>query len=942
MAQHVHDSLIYDRRLRPIYELLELGNNKKALQEAEKLLKKMPVLPCGRALKALALLRLGREEESNTLLKALAEEKPSDEATLQVLSFCYKETEQLEKICELYKEALKKSPGNDELLAHLFMSYVRLDDFKSQQTVALQLYRQVRGNPYYFWAVNSVVLQGLRGPESSVPAKRSLFLALAQRMVEEFISQEKIKDEQEVQLYLSILMEQGKFKEALDFLGGTLCQKVYPGAHKSLKIDLFKKLNMWNELNSYLKMNLRSERDRWDYYKDYLTSCFELAKLNDTTEENENNILDNCHEFLCQLIEGGKRVRGPYLARLELHKRMRENNMNAKELLGDFADLIIEYFRFFGDKQCCTNDIALFLESISRDERITVASKLVRDSGISSTTLPQNKEQMQKHICSLQLSRMCGSNIGLSQEHLLALYTALRLHYEHGLSAFGQNLLSTDMGPSDPYSLLATHIMYDVAAEEGKSYHLIEAICLLYYVLQNSPSNFHAKLLLLKIYHFLGCGVGAHQIYESLDIKHIQLESMGYLHCALLPATGLVSVAKSVYDVTLSFFTTSYKERLEYIAMAYKYGSFSKIEEFMDFRDRLSNSLHYASTSAEQLLLELVCLSGALWQNLNTYKMMSIHPAEDRIKWNELADNRDLSVVVRWDPIDLIDHNEKQNSFDQDIECLQIRSHLLRLVASFIDALNSHDKIQAENSNEGNRNTEVLESLKTSWNEIFKRIRSKNFTKSSNKFLVNLLPSRLHAMLDMPYETFFSDVAEFLIDLSINFQLTDDRVAQLNGNVSKVQTILCDSVRENNDQEDNIWNRREIQQRIVSAVEILSLYAFVLSVCHQKYATTPVQAKKSKKKEGVQKTASENLSQRIIGLMRHLKQELQICDNELVLWKQPKFHTSLAECMSGMSLNPQVESSVTTKVSDIFKENHLQTIKDLRNIIKDKIRMVNK
>lgn len=64
-------------------------------------------------------------------------------------------------------------------------------------------------------------------------------------------------------------------------------------------------------------------------------------------------------------------------------------------------------------------------------------------------------------------------------------------------------------------------------------------------------------------------------------------------------------------------------------------------------------------------------------------------------------------------------------------------------------------------------------------------------------------------------------------------------------------------------------------------LQILSLYAFVLSVCHQKYATTPVQAKKSKKKEGVQKTASENLSQRIIGLMRHLKQELQICDNEL-------------------------------------------------------------
>lgn len=64
------------------------------------------------------------------------------------------------------------------------------------------------------------------------------------------------------------------------------------------------------------------------------------------------------------------------------------------------------------------------------------------------------KEQMQRHICSLQVSRMCGSH-ALSTDHLTALYTAFTLHYEHGLNAFGIDMLPTDFGLSDSYALLA-------------------------------------------------------------------------------------------------------------------------------------------------------------------------------------------------------------------------------------------------------------------------------------------------------------------------------------------------------------------------------------------------------------------------------------------------------------------------------------------------------
>lgn len=84
-----------------------------------------------------------------------------------------------------------------------------------------------------------------------------------------------------------------------------------------------------------------------------------------------------------------KPLRGPYLARLELHRRMREYKMNAHGLLGDFIELIIEYFRLFGDKSCCTHDVTLFLSSITLEERLNLAGKLLLESGISSTTLPQ-------------------------------------------------------------------------------------------------------------------------------------------------------------------------------------------------------------------------------------------------------------------------------------------------------------------------------------------------------------------------------------------------------------------------------------------------------------------------------------------------------------------------------------------------------------------------
>lgn len=63
------------------------------------------------------------------------------------------------KICTLYSNAAKQSPGCEDILSHLFISYVRVNDFAAQQLVAMQLYKLKPKNPYYFWAVMSVYLK---------------------------------------------------------------------------------------------------------------------------------------------------------------------------------------------------------------------------------------------------------------------------------------------------------------------------------------------------------------------------------------------------------------------------------------------------------------------------------------------------------------------------------------------------------------------------------------------------------------------------------------------------------------------------------------------------------------------------------------------------------------------------------------------------------------
>lgn len=82
--------------------------------------------------------------------------------------------------------------------------------------------------------------------------------------------------------------------------------------------------------------------------------------------------------------------------------------------------------------------------------------------------------------------------------------TALSLHYQRGYQTFGQNILPTELGPADPYGILAAHVLYDLALMTKCHEPIVAALVLLETLLKNSPSNFHAKLLCVRLYHTIG------------------------------------------------------------------------------------------------------------------------------------------------------------------------------------------------------------------------------------------------------------------------------------------------------------------------------------------------------------------------------------------------------------------------------------------------------
>lgn len=384
-----------------------------------------------------------------------------------------------------------------------------------------------------------------------------------------------------------------------------------------------------------------------------------------------------------------------------------------------------------------------------------------------------------------------------------------------------------------PSSHFTVYVMYDLAVKLKSSNHMVEALCLLNYLITNSPGNFHAKLLCLQLYHRIGCSWGAQKVFEQINLKFVQLDSMGYLHNARLATSGLFVQARSNYEATLKFFTASVREGYEYRSNCYKYGSFGKIHEVTDFQNRIKYSAHYALISLDVLINDLVCicaLNSTYEQQMNAFKMMAI---TCKIDYSKLKDNRDLTAIVSWDPRSIDEeHIIRRDSCTQDLAVVMLRNDLLQFIGICVQAITKETYTKTapteDSANQGIEDKcDALIVAIDNWMNIFAAIRQKNYTRLSNERLVKLLPSRLHGLLEMPYEQIFDALARLILSLEQRYDKPIDTVwKNFDKELMDLSQSMCDAIKTHNEETDLLWDRHSVQEKIVLAVEVSFILAF--------------------------------------------------------------------------------------------------------------------
>ncbi|XP_026740419.1 phagocyte signaling-impaired protein [Trichoplusia ni] len=905
--QHMHDGGIVERRLRPIYDWLDNGNNKKALQEAEKVLKKSPSLQAARALKALALFRLGKGTEAHQVLDALAEEKPSDDNTLQAMTISYRESQQLHKVCALYENAVKSEPASEELHSHLFMSYVRVGDYRAQQRAAMALFKFAPKNPYYFWAVMSIILQAKTSEDNT---KRGILLSLAQRMVDNFISENKMEAEQEARLYIMILELQEKWEDILKFIEGPLYSQLVPGSTAQASIPYLKKLGQWKRLNLVCKELLWDNQDRWDYYVPYFDSVFQLMKDNDDSSENSvDNTAEKCHEFICQLVESmtsGRTLRGPYLARLELWKRLSVDG-DPTSILGSGLALCVQYLRVFANKPCAVPDLRPYLGMIPQKEREENCRDFLTCLGFDEKSEPDLADDIQRHISCLSIWRMVAAP--LPADGALALAATLKGHY---LRCLHRGLVTsniTEFCAVDSYGILAAHHYFYAGMLQQSSAPAVEALCLLELVLHHSPANFHAKLLLVKLYHVLGNALAADSIYQRLEVKHIQLVSIGWLHCARLAPACAASRALQLLADTRAFLKHHGKDSVEHLTYAYKYGTFEKLVELGAWGARLEACGWGAAAARDQALLHQLAGPPAL---LHQPSRLPAQP----------ADNRDLNVIVNFEPPQFQDEQLKSRTFDQEVSYLRLKDALVSAIALCIELADSRPV------EEKKQHYEQLNACVDAFSAAMDKCRQM-YAEKERISISAPFPSRIIAFVNspVPYRELYGTALRLVGELAAGHTRAAQDLSTAAARM--LPRALIELSAELAVKGDPVWCMRDRLETLSNYLEFVGIITFLLGVCNELFA--PTNTKKSKKKTN-QSPDELKTSELLNKLNETVQDSISFLENILDGWPQYELPNDLEQTLANLSIDNKYQSPVESKL----KNGRDDMINDVRNILKRK------
>ena len=106
--------------------------------------------------------------------------------------------------------------------------------------------------------------------------------------------------------------------------------------------------------------------------------------------------------------------------------------------------------------------------------------------------------------------------------------------------------------------------------------------------------------------HSAGCGAASAGLHSALDIKHLMLDSLGWLLPRALHASANFELATDQINATVRLYNHVNKDTADHIITAYRSGTFYQIRDIYNLRAKITQSHHYASIDTERVFLQLL------------------------------------------------------------------------------------------------------------------------------------------------------------------------------------------------------------------------------------------------------------------------------------------------------------------------------------------------
>lgn len=511
------------KKLKPIYDLLEVGNNKKVLQEIDRVISRATTtlsqtnrkeliedeeltITIAKSLKCLALVRSNRLDESDKLFNELLSKNIIDDNALSIMMQYCKETQQVSKIVSFYENAVKSDPQNEDLLCSLFYAYARNQEFSKQQQIALKLYRQTNKTIYCYWQAicyvimceDTVATETAKATSAVATCmdnkQKEMYLGLAEKFFEKAYNEKKIEySGGEFTFYIGLLEKRAKFEQALKLL-----ENLNENDEKRIGIlnyRLKKEINLLNKLNLHEKCKEKLEAylektyvedigngeqseqlqnvDDWQYLKLYTEVNLKLNK--------DYKDIINYFNKLKTLKENKVKFRGPYLAILDLYQELCQN-ADLSSQIDEIKVNFKEFLQLFHYKPGFYYDLIYFNKLIDKFELNVFILNQIEDNLIENLQIKdaQNDDSQKlklinvndlnkfltidhiySYITYYQLYRYFNFNKNLTSDQSIKIIKQLNHAYESGLE-FGKTLLKTNQQYSDEIILLKLHFKYDL------------------------------------------------------------------------------------------------------------------------------------------------------------------------------------------------------------------------------------------------------------------------------------------------------------------------------------------------------------------------------------------------------------------------------------------------------------------------------------------------